>query len=413
MLAYTYAPDFSKDAVAAARLLDRLDAHAGRHGGLARIPSDQQAHALRVPRRSGSRRPATFPTSAPSAASTRCAASTTRRSSATSCAFAQLRVPLPADRPHRAAVHRPSGTSAATSSSTSAAPSSKGRQLPVLGLGASDQLQRTPRAAYGGGVDARRFLGLPAALRLRAADGTSKTTSAPDGFKTSWSTSATRSKTVLPGLRIPAKIVAVPREQSLAVRVLGPYGGSAPGYRMTTFLIDGETALDAGALTEALPLSAQRRHPPRRPDARALRPHRLAAVPRREPLRARRRPSRSSLPRRCSRPCAGTSSTTRPGPTSRASPRVARPTIRYRAARRDGRSRAGGLDGHAVRRRPRRARLRVHRLAGPAAPSSSRATRGRRSGSGGGARRARRPRRSFSSAPSPTRKSGWPRDSRT
>jgi hypothetical protein len=26
---------------------------------------------------------------------------------------------------------------------------------------------------------------------------------------------------------------------------------------MTTFLIDGETALDAGALTEALPLSAQ------------------------------------------------------------------------------------------------------------------------------------------------------------
>ena len=28
---------------------------------------------------------------------------------------------------------------------------------------------------------------------------------------------------------------------------------------MTTFLIDGETALDAGALTEALPLSAQRR----------------------------------------------------------------------------------------------------------------------------------------------------------
>jgi ribonuclease BN (tRNA processing enzyme) len=41
--------------------------------------------------------------------------------------------------------------------------------------------------------------------------------------------------------------------------VLGPYGGSAPGYRMTTFLIDGETALDAGALTESLPLSVQRR----------------------------------------------------------------------------------------------------------------------------------------------------------
>lgn len=41
--------------------------------------------------------------------------------------------------------------------------------------------------------------------------------------------------------------------------MLGPWGGSAPGYRMTTFLIDGETALDAGCLTEALPLSAQRR----------------------------------------------------------------------------------------------------------------------------------------------------------
>jgi ribonuclease BN (tRNA processing enzyme) len=45
----------------------------------------------------------------------------------------------------------------------------------------------------------------------------------------------------------------------LTVRVLGPFGGSAPGYRITTFLIDGDTALDAGALTEALPLSAQRR----------------------------------------------------------------------------------------------------------------------------------------------------------
>ncbi len=47
--------------------------------------------------------------------------------------------------------------------------------------------------------------------------------------------------------------------KALAIRVLGPFGGSAPGYRMTTFLIDGETALDAGALTEALSLSAQRR----------------------------------------------------------------------------------------------------------------------------------------------------------
>jgi len=47
--------------------------------------------------------------------------------------------------------------------------------------------------------------------------------------------------------------------RKLSIRVLGPYGGSAPGCRMTTFLIDGETALDAGALTEALTLPAQRR----------------------------------------------------------------------------------------------------------------------------------------------------------
>lgn len=51
----------------------------------------------------------------------------------------------------------------------------------------------------------------------------------------------------------------MPSRKSLAIRALGPYGGSAPGYRMTTFLLDGETALDAGALTEALSLSAQRR----------------------------------------------------------------------------------------------------------------------------------------------------------
>jgi ribonuclease BN (tRNA processing enzyme) len=51
----------------------------------------------------------------------------------------------------------------------------------------------------------------------------------------------------------------VSREKSLAVRVLGPFGGSAPGCRLTTFLIGGECALDAGALTDALPLSAQRR----------------------------------------------------------------------------------------------------------------------------------------------------------
>jgi ribonuclease BN (tRNA processing enzyme) len=51
----------------------------------------------------------------------------------------------------------------------------------------------------------------------------------------------------------------VPQKTSLAIRTLGPYGGSAPGYRLTSFLVDGESALDAGALTDALPLSAQRR----------------------------------------------------------------------------------------------------------------------------------------------------------
>lgn len=51
----------------------------------------------------------------------------------------------------------------------------------------------------------------------------------------------------------------MPSRTSLAIRALGPYGGSAPGYRTTTFLIDGETALDAGSVTDALPLSAQRR----------------------------------------------------------------------------------------------------------------------------------------------------------
>jgi ribonuclease BN (tRNA processing enzyme) len=45
----------------------------------------------------------------------------------------------------------------------------------------------------------------------------------------------------------------------LAIRTLGPFGGSAPGYRLTSFLVDGETALDAGSLTDAVPLAAQRR----------------------------------------------------------------------------------------------------------------------------------------------------------
>jgi ribonuclease BN (tRNA processing enzyme) len=51
----------------------------------------------------------------------------------------------------------------------------------------------------------------------------------------------------------------VPHRTSLAIRTLGPYGGSAPGYRLTSFLVDGESAIDAGALTDALSLSAQRR----------------------------------------------------------------------------------------------------------------------------------------------------------
>src|SRR5207244_13570915 len=61
----------------------------------------------------------------------------------------------------------------------------------------------------------------------------------------------------------PARVVYNPRSVSrgkaLAIRALGPYGGSAPGYRLTTFLIDGESSLDAGCLTDALPLAAQRR----------------------------------------------------------------------------------------------------------------------------------------------------------
>ena len=51
----------------------------------------------------------------------------------------------------------------------------------------------------------------------------------------------------------------MPHRTSLAIRTLGPYGGSAPGYRLTSFLVDGESAIDAGALTDALSLSAQRR----------------------------------------------------------------------------------------------------------------------------------------------------------
>jgi ribonuclease BN (tRNA processing enzyme) len=41
--------------------------------------------------------------------------------------------------------------------------------------------------------------------------------------------------------------------------VLGSFGGSSPTCRMTSFLINGELALDAGSITQALPLEAQRR----------------------------------------------------------------------------------------------------------------------------------------------------------
>ena len=41
--------------------------------------------------------------------------------------------------------------------------------------------------------------------------------------------------------------------------VLGSFGGSSPTCRMTSFLINDELALDAGSITQALPLDAQRR----------------------------------------------------------------------------------------------------------------------------------------------------------
>jgi ribonuclease BN (tRNA processing enzyme) len=41
--------------------------------------------------------------------------------------------------------------------------------------------------------------------------------------------------------------------------VLGSFGGSSPTCRMTSFLINGDLALDAGSITQALPLEAQRR----------------------------------------------------------------------------------------------------------------------------------------------------------
>jgi ribonuclease BN (tRNA processing enzyme) len=41
--------------------------------------------------------------------------------------------------------------------------------------------------------------------------------------------------------------------------ILGSFGGSSPTCRTTSFLINGELALDAGSITQALPLEAQRR----------------------------------------------------------------------------------------------------------------------------------------------------------
>jgi ribonuclease BN (tRNA processing enzyme) len=40
--------------------------------------------------------------------------------------------------------------------------------------------------------------------------------------------------------------------------ILGSFGGSSPTCRTTSFLINGELALDAGSITQALPLEAQR-----------------------------------------------------------------------------------------------------------------------------------------------------------
>lgn len=43
----------------------------------------------------------------------------------------------------------------------------------------------------------------------------------------------------------------------MQIRVLGAYGGSTPRHRQTAFLINGNVALDAGALTSALSLEEQ------------------------------------------------------------------------------------------------------------------------------------------------------------
>jgi ribonuclease BN (tRNA processing enzyme) len=41
-------------------------------------------------------------------------------------------------------------------------------------------------------------------------------------------------------------------------RVLGSFGGDSPQCRMTSFLVDGSVAVDAGAITRALPVAEQR-----------------------------------------------------------------------------------------------------------------------------------------------------------
>lgn len=51
----------------------------------------------------------------------------------------------------------------------------------------------------------------------------------------------------------------VPYTLAMEWHVLGSFGGSSPTCRMTSFLINAELALDAGSITQALPLDAQRR----------------------------------------------------------------------------------------------------------------------------------------------------------
>lgn len=45
----------------------------------------------------------------------------------------------------------------------------------------------------------------------------------------------------------------------MRIRVLGAHGGSSPGHRQTSFLLDGSVCLDAGAVTQVLTLEEQRR----------------------------------------------------------------------------------------------------------------------------------------------------------